>query len=324
MTRSIFQRLFTLLFCLSSLVFMSAAMAWEPGFDILTTGKVGKADVLFAYDRDTGHAYKYSLTSQGIGKRQSDKVFKWRKSWTHLDLRGETRLRMFHSGTTGDVQLYQLKQNIGKDKKTKKIKTYKNFYKGFDIVEVINTASLPHYLFYDKDKGYAKIYAYNGVDHNFGAPVYKSKNWHQGWDIIKLGHLGNDGYLLFYDREEGKLRINKVKTSYPKDIGEQTYESSEWSHSWHSIITYAESGSAYALFYDKTNGIGKVFELDEKTGTIKRLVKEYTGWRKSWDIVTTYSIDNTPYILFYDKHGGGTNIYKIGAGGLLTERIQSK
>jgi hypothetical protein len=303
---------------------MSTAMAWERGFDILTVGKIGKNNILFAYDRDTGRAYKYYLTSDGIGKRQSDKVFKWRKSWTHLDLRGETRLRMFHSGTTGDVQLYQLKQNIGKDKKTKKIKTYKNFYKGFDIVEVINTASLPHYLFYDKDKGYAKIYAYNGVDHNFGAPVYKSKSWHQGWDIIKQWHLGNNGYLLLYDREIGKLRINKVKTSYPKDIGEQTYESSEWSRTWHSITTYSKSDNTYALFYDKTNGVGKVFKLDYKTGTIKSLIKEYTGWRKSWDIVTTYTINDELYILFYDKHKGGTNVYKIGAGGLLTERIQSK
>lgn len=321
------KKLTTTILFLISLFFFNTSMAWEKGFDILTAGhSIKHGSVLFAYDRDTGRAYKYNLYSSGIGKKRSSKVFKWRKSWTHMDLRDRRDLRMYHSGTTGDVQLYQMKSKFySQDKKTKKIKTYKNFYKGFDIVEAIHTGLAQAYLFYDKDKGFAKIYQYNPDEHNFGAPVYKSKNWHQGWDIIKEWSFdrGKYRYLLFYDREEGLLRIKKVDSHEPV-IGEQTYESSKWRHTWHSMIPYSYNGNAYLLCYDKTNGVGKVFKLDYKTGTIKSLVKEYTGWRKSWDTVDAYYAKGGTRILFYDKHSGDTNVYKIGSGGRLTKRVQSK
>ena len=327
------KKLTTIIFFLTALFFFKNATAWEKGFDILTPGhSIKKGQILFAYDRDTGRAYKYNLNRKGIGKKRSSKVFKWRKSWTHMDLRDRRNLRMYHSGTTGDVQLYQMKspKAWSVDKRTKKIKTYSKFYKGFDIVEAINTGLSQAYLFYDKDKGYAKIYQYNADEHNFGAPVYKSKNWHQGWDIIKEWSFdgGRYRYLLLYDREEGLLRIKKVDRSKP-EIGEQTYESYNWRHTWHSMIPYAQNGKMYLLCYDKTNGVGKTFKLDYKTGTVTELVKEYKGWRKSWDILETFEIQGglrlrDVFFLFYDKHSGDINFYRVDSRGRIAKRIQSK
>lgn len=308
----------------------SSAHAWEKGYDILEVGPVGKATVLFAYDRNTGRAHKYNLsTSSGIRKRQSDKEFKWRKSWTHMNFPAGSNLRLYHSGTTGDVQLYKM-GGLGKDKKTKKKKTYSKFYKGFDIVENIGR---PHntFLFYDKDNGRVKIYKYNSGDHNFGAPIYSSKEWGTGWDVMKQWYTdfsnesGYKKYLLMYSREQGKVKIVKLKKNL-KGIDKVTYESDNWRHTWHSVNIYYRTGKMYALFYDKTNGHGKVFKLSDD-GEINGLVKSYEGWRKSWDIVKTYNdgrYSGKYSVLFYDKHSGDVNVYKIGAGGRLTERVQSK
>ncbi len=140
---------------------------------------------------------------------------------------------------------------------------------------------------------------------------------------LPLPVVKNNKNLLFYDRGVGHaetFRVNDDGTIGVFDISDLRY--SGWRKSWDIIHPYKIGNNGYVLFYDRRNGQGEVYRINND-GRISSMVASYNSWRKSWDIIHPYKIGNNGYVLFYDRRNGQGEVYRINNDGRISSMVAS-
>ena len=140
---------------------------------------------------------------------------------------------------------------------------------------------------------------------------------------LPLPVVKNNKNLLFYDRGVGHaetFRVNDDGTIGVFDISDLRY--SGWRKSWDIIHPYKIGNNGYVLFYDRRNGQGEVYRINND-GRISSMVASYNSWRKSWDIIHPYKIGNNGYVLFYDRRNGQGEVYRINNDGKISAMVAS-
>jgi hypothetical protein len=293
---------------------------WRTTWDIISPahldGVLNGAFIL--YDSNAGYGEFHVADALGnvpLVKSYDD----WRGTWTQivsgywLDAsQNATLFLLFYAQSQGRGEFYSY-DNAGN---LTFIQGYSDWRTSWDLIlpwtlGVNGSQSVSGLLFYQRDGGYAELYA---TDSSGNITLLRSYNWRSTWDMIIPGNYGGLGWtdLLFYDRSAAQIQIyafdpagnmeflNTTDNVPPQDL--------ILSGLFGGVETIVPSGPYQSdiLTYTRELRSAAVFSTDPR-GKLNYL-RGFSGWRKSWAaIIPLASLDPAvaySNLLLYDKTNG--------------------
>jgi hypothetical protein len=174
-------------------------------------------------------------------------------------------------------------------------------------------------LFYDRDRGLAKLFSYNHAGGLVRKKAYSG--WSKDWDHVIGGQFG-EANMIFYNRVNGRLKAFRISETGSMSLQfQQTIENPVGASlisvsnpprgpGW-DIVTpgrWSWVGGRTVpglLFYNRTEGKALFLRYDEAEGRFV-FAHRYYGWNNSWDEIKAadFNGDWVDDLVLYDQDGG--------------------
>ena len=175
-------------------------------------------------------------------------------------------------------------------------------------------------LFYDRDRGRAKLFSYNHAGRMTRRETYSG--WSKDWDHVVAGEFGQAN-MIFYNRVSGLLKAFRISANGSMSLQfQQTIENpvdapvfaknGPGGPGWDIVIPgHWATGTDLSelLFYNRTEGRARFLRYDSDERKFE-IAHRYFGWNNSWDEikVADFNDDKVDDLALYDQDNGTLKI----------------